>query len=118
MMKLLIFVLYRTEKLDALLAAFAQRNICGATVLESIGMAKLLSGKHDAEEIPFLGSVRAFLKPEREKSNVILAAIPDENLQEAVDIIESVVGDLSRGNTGAIFSVPIDYWKGLCGIGK
>lgn len=117
-MKMLIFVLNKTEMLNAVLAELAQRDICGATVLESMGMAGLLNGQYDAEEIPFLGSVRAFLKPGRVKSNVIFAVLEEERLQEAIDVIESVVGDLSKKNIGAVFSVPVDCWKGICGIGK
>ena len=117
-MKLLILVLSKTEKLDELLTEFANRNISGATVLDSMGMARLLSHKHDEDEIPFIGSLRVFLNPEREKSNVIFTAIQDEQLTEVVSIIESVIGDLSVPDTGVVFSVPIDYTKGLCKIGK
>lgn len=52
-------------------------------------------------------------KPGTRKSNVILAAIEDEQLTTAVKIIEQVVGDLSVRDTGVIFSVPIDYTKGI-----
>jgi len=117
-MKLLVLVLNKTEKLDELLTEFANRNISGATVLESMGMARLLSHKHDEDEIPFLGALRVFLNPEREKSKTIFAAIPDEQLTEAVGIIESIVGDLSAHDTGVVFSVPIDYTKGICKIGE
>lgn len=117
-MKLLIFILNKTEKLDALLTELANHDFSGATVLDSMGMARLLSHKHDEDEIPFLGSLRVFLNPEREKSKVIFAAIQDEQLTEAVDIIESIVGDLSGRDTGVIFSVPIDYTKGICKIGE
>lgn len=113
-MKLLFFVLNKTEKLDAVLTEFANRNISGATVLESMGMARLLSHKHDEDEIPFLGSLRTFLNPEREKSKVIFAVIQDEQLSEAVSAIEHVVGDLSVKDTGVVFSVPIDFAKGIC----
>ncbi|MBW7572931.1 P-II family nitrogen regulator [Caproiciproducens faecalis] len=117
-MKVLFFVLNKTEKLDAVLTAFAHRNIKGATVLESMGMARLLSRKHDEDEIPFLGSLRTLLNPEREKNNVIFAVIEDDQLQEAVKIIEEVVGDLSVNNSGVVFSVPIDYSKGIFEIGN
>jgi len=117
-MKLLFFVLNKTEKLDAVLTAFALKDICGATVLDSMGMARLLSHKHDEDEIPFLGSLRAFLNPEREKSNVIFTVIQDCQLTDAVNAIESVVGDLSRKDTGVVFSVPIDFMKGFGKIGK
>ena len=117
-MRLLLFVLNKTEKLDSLLAEFARENIGGATVIESMGMARLLSHKHDEDEIPFLGSLRTLLNPEREKSNVILAAIEDEQLTTAVKVIEQVVGDLSVRDTGVIFSMPIDYTKGIYKIGE
>jgi len=117
-MKLMIFVLNQTEKLDAILTEFATKNICGATILDGVGMARVLSHKHDEEEIPFLSNVFSFLNPDREKSKVILAVIDDNQLDEAIEVIESIVGDLAKKNTGVIFSVPIDYAKGICKIGK
>lgn len=117
-MKLLIFVLYDTDKLDAVLTEFAKSNICGATILDSKGMAGLLYSEHDEDEIPFLGMLRSFATPERAKSNVILAGIDDDKLDEAVKAIESVVGDLTKENTGVVFSIPMDYTKGICRIGK
>jgi len=116
-MRLLFFVLNKTEKLDDVLIEFAHRNISGATVLESAGMARLLSNKHDEGEIPFLSSITAFLNPEREKSNVIFTVIKDSQLSEAINAIEHVVGNLSENDTGIVFSLPIDYTKGISGIG-
>jgi hypothetical protein len=116
-MKLLFYVLNKTEKLDALLTEFTHRNIHGATVLESVGMARVLSHQHDADEIPFLGSIRAFLNPEKEKGNVIFTVIKDEQLTDAISAIEYVVGDLSLKDNGVAFCVPIDYTKGFCEIG-
>lgn len=117
-MKLLFFVLNKPDKLDDVLTAFIDKGIRGATVLESMGMARLLSNRHDDAEIPFLGSLRTFLNPEREKSNVIFTIIQDDQLDGAVEAIESVVGDLGCQDTGVIFSVPVDFTKGLCGSGK
>lgn len=117
-MKLLFFILNKTEKLDAVLTEFARINISGATVLDSMGMARLLSQEHDEDEIPFLGSLRTFLNPEREKNKVILAVIQECKLQEAVSAIESIVGDLSDKDNGIVFCVPIDFTKGIRKIGK
>lgn len=112
-MKLLFFVLNKVEKLDDILTAFVNNDIKGATVIDSIGMARLLSCKHDDDEISFLSSLRVFLKPEREKSNIILTVIQDSQLDTAVSVIESVVGDLSSEDTGVVFSVPVDFAKGI-----
>ena len=117
-MKLLFFVLNKTDLLDELLTEFAMHDICGATVLESEGMARILTSKNLESEIPFLGSLRSFIQPERQKSNLILTVIKDEQLEEAVKAIESVVGDINRDDTGVIFSVPVDFVKGLYDCGK
>lgn len=117
-MKLLIFVLNQTEKLDAILTEFAQKNICGATILDGTGMARMLTHRHGEDEIPFLNNLFSFLNPEREKSKVVLAAIADDELDEAVRVIENVVGDLSKKDTGIVFTVPIDFAKGICKLGK
>lgn len=113
-MKLLFYVLNKTEKLDAILTEFAHKNIRGATVLDSAGMARLLSRKHEDYEIPFLGSVRTFMNPEREKSKVIFTVIKEEQLSEAISAIEKVVGDLSLKDNGVAFSIPLDFTKGIC----
>lgn len=119
-MKLVFFVLNRPEKLDDLLTAFAQSGINGATVIESKGMIKILNNNHDEDEIPFLGSVRAFLSADngRMKNNVIMIGIEDEKLETLVEVIESVVGNLNKKGTGVLFSVPMDYTKGMYKDGK
>ncbi len=112
-MKLLFFVLNETEKLDDVLTELATNGIKGATVIDSMGMARILSNNHDDNEISFLSSLRSFLSPEREKNNLIFTVIRENQLETAVKAIESVTGDLSRKNTGVIFSVPIDFTKGI-----
>jgi len=117
-MQLLIFVLNKVDKLDAVLAELAKKNLCGATVLDSRGMARILVDKYDEGELPFLGSLRSFLHSGRRESKVILAAVQADQLPEVVDVIEGIVGDLTNEDTGVVFSVPIAYTKGICGIGK
>jgi nitrogen regulatory protein PII len=112
-MKLLFFVLNETEKLDDVLTELATNGIKGATVIDSMGMARILSNNHDDNEISFLSSLRSFLSPEREKNNLIFTVIRENQLETAVKAIESVTGDLSQKNTGVIFSVPVDFTKGI-----
>ena len=106
-MQLLFFVLNRSEMLDDILTSFADHDIHGATILDSKGMVHLLASHSDEGEVPFFGAMRAFLKPERENSNLIIAAV------NAVKAIEDVIGDLSKPDTGVVFTVPISYVKGL-----
>lgn len=117
-MKLLFFIFNRPDKLDDLLAEFTKYKISGATVVESMGMVHILNSFYDEDEIPFLGAVRAYLKSDREKNNLILAALEDDKVQDAVQAIENVIGDLNKRDTGVIFTVPIDFVKGLYKNGK
>lgn len=112
-MQLLFFVLNRSEMLDDILTSFADHDIHGATILDSKGMVHLLASHSDEGEVPFFGAMRAFLKPERENSNLIITAVNDDHVENAVKAIEDVIGDLSKPDTGVVFTVPISYVKGL-----
>ncbi len=117
-MRLFFYILNKTEYLDNILEEFAHNSISGATIIESTGMARILSHKHDEDELPFLASLRNFLNPEREISNIIFTVIQDDQLDIVVGIIENIVGDLSKKNNGIVFSFPIDYAKGIITNGK
>ncbi len=113
-MKLFVLVLNRTSKLDELMTAFAKEKICGATILESIGMARELYGSHhQEEEIPFFGYIRKYLQEERHStSKTILTVMPDEQVEIAAKIVEEVVGSFDKPDTGIMFTVPIDFARG------
>lgn len=117
-MRAFFYVLNKTEYLDSLLDEFVHNGIKGATIIESTGMARILSSRYDEDELPFLASLRNFLNPERSHSNIIFMIIEDDQLKKAVDIIEKTVGDLSEENNGIAFSFPVDYVKGTIRNGK
>jgi len=114
-MRLLVLVLNHEDKLEDLLAEFLKIGISGATVISSTGMARVLTGR-DEEDIPLFGSIRAFLNPEREQNHTILTVIRNEQLSVAVAAIESVIGDLSEKDSGIVFSMPVDFVRGISTI--
>lgn len=117
-MKLLVYVLSQPDKLDTLLAALAAQKVCGATVLESRGMARHLSHHHDEDEIPILGSLRSFLNPEAYNGHVIFMIIEEEKISQVVEVIEATVANLDEPDSGIVFTIPVDFAKGLCSIGS
>ncbi|MDK2941766.1 MAG: hypothetical protein PWP56_1279 [Acetobacterium sp.] len=117
-MKLLVYVLSQPDKLDSLLAALASKRICGATVLESRGMARQLSHLHDADEIPILGSLRTFLNPDVTQGNLIFVILEDEKIDQVIEVIEATVSSLDEADSGIVFTIPVDFAKGLCSIGS
>ena len=110
-MKLLVLILNKVDVLEELLTEMANAHIVGATILNSTGMVHTLSN-YD-EEISFMGSLRAILNPGREESKTIMAVLKNEQIETAIAVIERVVGDLSKEDTGVVFTVPVDYQKGM-----
>ncbi len=109
-MKLLFLILNKVDVLDELLEKLAESGIKGATIIGSKGMARALSDYSDAS---FLGSLRAVLSPDREENKTILAVLPEDKVPTAVAVIEQTVGDLSLPDTGILFTVPVDFHKGV-----
>ena len=109
-MKLLIFVLNKVEKLEPVLNRFEHAGIRGATVLESKGMARALENYYDGS---FLGSLRATLEPGREENRTIFAVLPDEDVSKAVQAIEQEIGSLNAPGSGIVFTLPVDFAKGI-----
>ena len=112
-MRLFCYILNHIEHLDAILTEFAHNGINGATIIDSTGMARVLSQNHDEEEFSFLASLRKLLISDRENNNIILTVIKDEQLPIAVGAIEKVVGDIDSNSNGIMFSFPLDFTKGI-----
>ncbi len=113
-MKLFIMVLNKVDKLDELMTEFATHGICGATILDSQGMARELYGSyHGEEEIPFLGSIRAMLNNKSRKTNkTILTVLRDDQVDTIFECVDKIVGDLSDPDSGIMFTMPIDTVRG------
>ena len=113
-MKLFVLVLNRTEKLDDLMSAYAHEKICGATIIDSTGMARELYGSHHAEEeISFFGSIRKYLSDDsRKTSKPILTVLREDQIDTIIRITEDVVGDFSAPDTGIMFCLPLDFARG------
>lgn len=113
-MKLFVLILNRTEKLDELMLAYANAKICGATILDSTGMAReLFNSKYREEDISLFGSIRKYLNGDENKtSKTILTVIRDDQHDTIIKTTEQVVGDFSASDTGIMFTVPLDFVKG------
>lgn len=109
-MKLLVLVLNQVSALEPLLERFSKDGIRGATILNSNGMARALSERGGNA---FLGSLRAVLSPDDTENRTLFAVLPEEQIAVALAAIEHVVGDLTKPNTGILFTVPVDFTKGI-----
>ncbi|HOD92854.1 MAG TPA: hypothetical protein PLT91_02035 [Clostridia bacterium] len=111
-MQLLVIVLNKTEYLGPLLTCMLERNISGATVLDSTGMIKVIS-EQSVEPPSIFGSLREFINPSRESSKTVFMVLPDEKIEIAKSIVKEVTGGFEEPNTGLMFTIPLSYVEGL-----
>ena len=109
-MKALFLVLNKIEKLNPLLNELTKENFSGATIFSSNGMAHSLyeSDDHNA----FL-SFRSYLNPKRKESKTLMMVLEDDKVEKAVACIEKIIGDINQPDMGIIFTMPIDFVKGI-----
>ncbi len=108
-MKCLVFILNEVEKLNDLLHALQDNGIRGATIIHSTGMAKAL---YSSNQEAVFGALRQLLNANREENRTIFVVLPKERVATAIEIIESVVGDLNQPNRGIAFTLDVGDIKG------
>jgi hypothetical protein len=110
-MKLVVFVLNRTEILDKVLQAYVEAGVAGATVVDSEGMGRILT-----HEVPLFAGFRDFMKGNRPHNKTILSVVDgDEPVHRLEELLERVCGP-SPGS-GVLFAVAVDHFKVLGGKG-
>ncbi len=110
-MKLLVFVLNNKDKLENLMIELSEAGIRGATILESSGMAQVLT--HSGENDPLIGYLRSIIDTSKETNKTILFVVEDNEIVIIREVIKNVVGDLSEPQTGILFTVPVDFTDGI-----
>ena len=107
-MKLVVFVLNNTDKLDELMVELSEAGIRGATIIESSGMAQVLT--HSGEDDPLIAYLRSIVDPSKDNNKTILFVSEEE---EIVTIREVIKKDLSEPQTGILFTIPVDFTDGI-----
>lgn len=109
-MQLLFIVLNKTECLEEILSQFGENGICGATVMDSKGMAQSL---YDHDELRFVASLRVLFEPSHEENKTIFVVLEDEKVAAVSKIVNDVTGGLDHPDTGILFTVPVQHIEGL-----
>ena len=107
-MKMLVLVLNREEYLDQVLEVLVEVGVPGATVLDSVGMGRLLS-----YEVPIFAGFRDALPDSRPFNKTIFSVMDDELVSRAIAGIEAVIGDLSEPGAGIAVVLDIAQVAGL-----
>lgn len=108
-MQLLVAVINQAEKLDDILSGFLELGITGATIINSEGMARVLT--HD---IPLFAGIQTLISRSRAQNHTIFSVIDDlEKVEAAFALIQDVCGNLQSPGTGIIFTIPVSRALGV-----
>jgi len=106
---LLVFILNREEDLEEILLGFVEIGIPGATVIDSVGMGRILS-----HEIPLFAGLRSLLVGTRPTNRTIISVVPGkEKLEKAIVLITDICGDLDEPGSGVLFTIPLSEVRGV-----
>jgi hypothetical protein len=108
-MKLLVFVLNKEELLEDVLAAYVEAGIPGATILDSEGMGRVLT-----YEVPLFADFKDFMKGNKPYNKTIFSVVKNEKkILKLERLLDEICGDLDDPGTGILFTIPVDYARGL-----
>jgi len=108
MRELLFLILNKEEYLDEVLELFLELGVSGATILESVGMGRVIT--HD---IPIFAGFRNLMTGSRPYNKTIMAVVNGDVVEDIVKGVEGICGDLGEPGTGLIFTVPVSHVWGL-----
>ena len=109
-MQILFFILKQTHLLNDILHELAEAGVRGGAILDAKGMGESLA---NMEDIPMFGALRQILSSEeKEQVKLLMFVAEDSEIVPIANTIKKVV-DLSKPNTGIIFSLPVYYCEGL-----
>lgn len=103
-MELLVFVINDTRELEDIMVEFTNVGISGSTIIDSVGMANILTS---CEEASMFSSLKLLLNKSETPKKTVLTVLEENKVDKAIEIIERVTGGLSAAGKGIAFTVPV-----------
>ena len=100
-MKLVVIFLNRAEYLEDLLSAFLEIGVSGATVLNSMGMGRIIS-----ENIPIFAGLQDAFAGSSPVNKTILAVVEEEMVDKMADAVQDICGSFDEPGCGIMISLP------------
>ena len=107
-MQLLVAVINEEERVDEILAGFVELGITGATVVPSKGMGRVLSS-----DVPIFAGLRSLSDRSRPGNQMLFCVTDEAKVDEAIQLIQEVCGDLANPGSGIVFTLPVGRVVGL-----
>jgi nitrogen regulatory protein PII len=102
-MKLLILFLNREELLEDILSYFVELGITGATIIESVGMGRVLT-----YDIPIFAGFRDLMAGSRPYNKTIFTVVNESLLAETIKGIQKICEENEGPGTGLLITLPVE----------
>ncbi len=103
-MEVLIFVLNDPRDLEEIMIEFTNIGISGSTIIDTVGMANILSSCEDAS---MFSSLQLLLNKGRSSNKTVFTVLKEERIEQALEIINKATGLNGPGN-GIAFTIPVN----------
>jgi nitrogen regulatory protein PII len=113
-MSMVVFVLHDPEKLEAVLAAWEECGISGATVLFNTGLGRIRTNEGLRDDLPLMPSIDDFFTHPDHHGRTLFTLTDDDSIIPAIiAATERVVGSLHEPNRGILAVLPVTQIYGL-----
>ena len=107
-MQMLFIILNREDLLDDIISAMIELEITGATILDGVGMERVL-----AEDVPiFAGLLRSISGSRSYNKNIVALVKQKETIEELIALLKDSDIDFMDVGVGKMFSIPVDFYIG------
>ena len=114
-MYLMVYVLERSEQLPRIMEQFAKIGITGSTVIDSTGMGRVLMKTRAT--LPVMQQINKVTTDLESSNKTILTVIKEKKrLNDAIEIVKSLCGDLNKPGQGILFATPLQIVEGVMEI--
>lgn len=106
-MKLVFIVLNNVELLEELIEYMVEMDVRGGTVMDSVGMGRIL-----AYDIPIFAGFRELMVGARTNNRTMMTTVPDEIFDDFMQGMDKIV-HFDEPGTGVAFAVDIHKAYGV-----
>lgn len=109
-MYLLIAFISKTDKVHEVVQKMAENGFTGCTVFDGSGMRSVFPRSFD---IPLVASLHSIFDQEGQINKILFSVVENEDeVHQLTELIEQVIGDLNKPDTGLIVAHKLDFVKG------
>lgn len=111
-MIMVCIILNEEEHVDDLLAVMMELEITGATILDGVGMERML-----ANDVPiFAGLIQSLAGSRPYNKNIIALVKNRETLMKLIGVLKEIGIDFQEPGAGAIFAMPVNFFLSQYGL--